>query len=129
MTTPDVPLRLEFEIEVPGTPEQVWDALATAAGISAWFLPTDSDERLGGRLVTHMGPEDTPADIVGWDPPHRFAYEEDISVGRRRGARRRSRRSSASSSSRPAPAARASSASCRRRSASAPTGSTSSSRT
>jgi hypothetical protein len=30
-TTPAVPLRLEFEIEVPGTPEQVWAALATAA--------------------------------------------------------------------------------------------------
>jgi uncharacterized protein YndB with AHSA1/START domain len=80
MTTPDVPHRLEFEIEVPGTPEQVWAALATAPGISAWFLPTDSEERLGGRLVTHMGPgDDMPADITGWDPPHRFAYEEDIS--------------------------------------------------
>jgi uncharacterized protein YndB with AHSA1/START domain len=79
MTTPDIPLRLEFEIEVPGTPEQVWHALATATGISAWFLPTDSDERVGGRLVTHMGPgADMPADITGWDPPRRFAYEEDI---------------------------------------------------
>jgi uncharacterized protein YndB with AHSA1/START domain len=79
MTTPDVPLRLELEIEVPGTPEQVWDALATAAGISAWFMPTESEERAGGRLVTHMGPDaDLPADITGWDPPRRFAYEEDI---------------------------------------------------
>ena len=88
MTTPDVPLRLEFEIEVPGTPEQVWDALATAAGISAWFLPTESEERLGGRLVTHMGPEDAPADIIGWDPPRRFAYEEDIAALAGAGARR-----------------------------------------
>ena len=79
MRTPDVPLRLEFEIEVPGTPEQVWDALATADGLSAWFLPTESDERLGGRQLTHMGPEDMPADIVGWEPPYRFAYSEDIS--------------------------------------------------
>ena len=46
---------------------------------SAWFLPTDCEERLGGRLVTHMGPEDAPADIVGWDPPRRFVYTEDIS--------------------------------------------------
>lgn len=81
MTTPDVPLRLEFEIEVEGTPEQVWQALATATGISAWFVPTDSEERLGGRLVTHMGPGgDVPADITGWDPPRRFAYEEDIAA-------------------------------------------------
>ena len=89
MRTPDVPLRLEFEIEVAGTPEQVWDALATAAGISAWFLPTESEERLGGRLVTHMGPEDAPADIVGWDPPHRFVYDGGHLVGRRQGARYR----------------------------------------
>jgi uncharacterized protein YndB with AHSA1/START domain len=81
MTTPNVPLRLEFELEVPGPPEHVWAALATAHGISAWFLPTDSEERLGGRLVTHMGPgDDMPADITGWEPPHRFAYEEDISA-------------------------------------------------
>ncbi len=78
--TPNVPLHLEFEIEVPGSPEQVWQALATAAGISAWFLPTESEERLGGRLVTHMGPEDAPADITAWDPPRRFAYEEDLTA-------------------------------------------------
>lgn len=80
MTTPDVPMRLEFEIEVPGSPEQVWEAVATAAGISAWFLPTDSEERLGGRLITHMGPEDAPADITAWEPPYRFAYAEDIAA-------------------------------------------------
>ena len=80
MTTPDVPLRIEFEIEVPGTPAQVWEALATATGLSAWFLPTESEERLGGRQITHMGPEDAPADITGWDPPFRFAYVEDIAA-------------------------------------------------
>jgi uncharacterized protein YndB with AHSA1/START domain len=79
MTTPNVPIRLEFEIEVPGSPDQVWAAIATAAGQSAWFLPVDSDERAGGRQVTHMGPEDAPADITVWDPPRRVAYEEDIS--------------------------------------------------
>ena len=30
MTTPNVPLRMERTFEVPGTPEQVWDAIATA---------------------------------------------------------------------------------------------------
>ena len=39
-TTPNVPYRLEFSVEVPGTPEQVWQAIATAKGMSAWFLPT-----------------------------------------------------------------------------------------
>jgi uncharacterized protein YndB with AHSA1/START domain len=76
MTTPDVPFHLEFSIEVPGTPDQVWAALATAPGISSWFLPTDLEEREGGTLVTHMGESSVPAIVTGWDPPRRFAYEE-----------------------------------------------------
>jgi uncharacterized protein YndB with AHSA1/START domain len=78
MSTPNVPLRLSFEIEVSGTPEQVWAAIATAAGQSAWFMPTDSDERAGGRQVIHMGDDDAPADITAWEPPRRLAFEEDL---------------------------------------------------
>ena len=32
MTTPNVPLRFEFSIELPLTPEQVWQAIATGPG-------------------------------------------------------------------------------------------------
>jgi len=42
---------IQVEIEVPGTPEEVWRAIATGPGISAWFVPTTSDEREGGQLV------------------------------------------------------------------------------
>jgi uncharacterized protein YndB with AHSA1/START domain len=76
MTTPDVPLRMELTFELPGTPEQVWDAIATANGISSWFLPTDLEERMGGAICTHMGETDSPGTVTGWDPPRRFAYEE-----------------------------------------------------
>lgn len=76
MTTPDVPLRMELTFEMPGTPAQVWDAIATANGISSWFLPTDLDGRLGGTIVTHMGETSSPGTVTGWDPPRRFAYEE-----------------------------------------------------
>ena len=76
-STPDVPLRMELTFELPGTPEQVWDAVATAEGISSWFLPTDLEEREGGAIVTHMGPDaSSPGTGTGWDPPRRFAYEE-----------------------------------------------------
>lgn len=73
---PTVPLRLELTFELPGTPEQVWHAIATAGGISSWFLPTDVEEREGGAVCFHMGDADSPGTVTGWDPPHRFAYEE-----------------------------------------------------
>ncbi|MGH3778796.1 MAG: SRPBCC family protein [Pseudonocardiaceae bacterium] len=76
MTMPNVPLRMEFSVEVPGTPEQVWDAIATTNGISSWFLPTDVEEREGGAIVLHMGDTDSPGTITGWDPPRRLEYSE-----------------------------------------------------
>ncbi|MGD9959292.1 SRPBCC family protein [Nocardioides sp.] len=77
-TTPTVPYRLEFSVEVPGTPEQVWQAIATAKGMSAWFLPTDMEEREGGALHFSMGPEmGSDGHVTDWDPPRRIVYEED----------------------------------------------------
>jgi uncharacterized protein YndB with AHSA1/START domain len=77
MTIPNHPLRLEFSIEVPGAPEQVWDAIATAKGISAWMMPTDLEEREGGAVAFHMGPEmSSEGTVTGWEPPRRLVYEE-----------------------------------------------------
>jgi uncharacterized protein YndB with AHSA1/START domain len=77
-TTPNVPYRLEFSVEVPGTPEQVWQAIATAKGMSAWFLPAEIEEREGGALHFSMGPEmGSDGHVTEWDPPRRIAYEED----------------------------------------------------
>ncbi|MGH3896715.1 MAG: SRPBCC family protein [Pseudonocardiaceae bacterium] len=76
MTTPDVPLRMELTFELPGTPEQVWAAIATANGISSWMMPTDLEEREGGAICFHMGDMDSSGTVTGWDPPRRFAYEE-----------------------------------------------------
>jgi uncharacterized protein YndB with AHSA1/START domain len=72
-----VPLRLEMTFELPGTAEQVWQAIATADGISGWFAPTDVEEREGGAIAFHMGPDmDSEGTVTGWDPPRRFAYVE-----------------------------------------------------
>lgn len=38
---------VQVEVEVPGTPEEVWRAIATGPGISSWFVPTRC-ERQGG---------------------------------------------------------------------------------
>jgi uncharacterized protein YndB with AHSA1/START domain len=75
--TPDVPLRMEIAVEVPGTPEQVWDAIATGNGITSWFMPTDLEEREGGAILFHMGDDESPGTVTGWEPPHRFAIVEE----------------------------------------------------
>src|SRR5688572_23525631 len=68
---------VELEFEVPGTPEQVWQAIATGPGISSWFAPTEVEEREGGAVTFHLGPGmDSSGIVTGWEPPRRFAYEE-----------------------------------------------------
>lgn len=76
MTAPDVPLRMELTVEVPGTPEQVWEAIATANGMTAWFVPTDVEERDGGAVCFHMGDTSSSGHITDWNPPVRIVYEE-----------------------------------------------------
>lgn len=77
MTTPDIPYRFEHSFEVPGTPEQVWAAIATANGISSWMLVTDLEEREGGAVTFHMGPDaSSRGEVTAFDAPKRFAYVE-----------------------------------------------------
>ena len=69
---------VEVEVEVPGTPEEVWRAIASGPGVSAWFVPTEIEEREGGRVVSHFGPGmDAVATVTAWDPPRRFAADTD----------------------------------------------------
>ncbi|MDP8921681.1 MAG: SRPBCC domain-containing protein [Chloroflexota bacterium] len=69
---------VEVEVIVPGTPEEVWRAIATGPGISAWFVPSDVDEREGGKAVCHFSPDgsmDSVSTITDWDPPRSFVAE------------------------------------------------------
>jgi uncharacterized protein YndB with AHSA1/START domain len=66
---------VEAEVEVPGTPEEVWEAIATGPGISSWFVPSEVEEREGGTAISHFGPGssmDSVATITAWEPPRRF---------------------------------------------------------
>jgi uncharacterized protein YndB with AHSA1/START domain len=64
------------EVEVPGTPEQVWKAIATGPGISSWFVPSEVDEREGGLATANFGPGmEAAATITQWDPPRRFVAD------------------------------------------------------
>lgn len=67
---------IQVEVEVPGTPEEVWRAIATGPGVSSWFVPTRMEERQGGEIVSNFGPGmDCPATITAWEPLRRFAAE------------------------------------------------------
>jgi uncharacterized protein YndB with AHSA1/START domain len=68
---------VEMIVEVPGTPEEVWAAIATGPGISCWFTPTKLEERVGGRLTFELGPGmESSGEITTWEPPRLLTYEE-----------------------------------------------------
>jgi uncharacterized protein YndB with AHSA1/START domain len=70
---------IQVEIEVPGTPEEVWQAIASGPGVSAWFVPTEIEPGKDGkpeRIVSHFAPGmDSAAQVTAWEPNKRFAAE------------------------------------------------------
>ena len=75
---------LELEVEVVGTPEEVWEAIATGPGISSWYVPHDVEEREGGHAVASFGdaPEMQIAGrVAAWDPPRRIVFDGGEGVG------------------------------------------------
>jgi len=63
----------EESIEIPASPEQVWDAITTDSG--AWSFQVDVD---GDTANFHREPfaPDATATVTAWEPPHRFDYED-----------------------------------------------------
>jgi uncharacterized protein YndB with AHSA1/START domain len=73
---------VQAETEVPGTPEQVWAAIASGPGISSWFVPTEVDGHVGGAVRSNFGPGmDSLSTITAWEPPHRFAADSRDDMG------------------------------------------------
>jgi uncharacterized protein YndB with AHSA1/START domain len=60
----------EFEsrrdVDLPATPEEVWDAVATSGGVRSWLFPTEAEPRVGG--ATSDGGK-----VTAYDPPNHFA--------------------------------------------------------
>lgn len=78
-----VPRSIELEIEVPGTVEQVWRAIATGPGITSWYVPHTVEEVEGGAASARFGsgPEmEIPGRVAAWEPPHRIVFDggEDV---------------------------------------------------
>lgn len=75
---------VEVEFEVPGTPEEVWKAIATGPGISSWFVPARIEEQ-GGKPVAmtlRFGPDMEPRSaLTEWDPPRKFVAQGESFAG------------------------------------------------
>jgi uncharacterized protein YndB with AHSA1/START domain len=67
---------VQSETEVPGTPEQVWQAIATGPGVSSWFVPCQIEESVGGQITASFGPGmESTSTITSWNPPHSFSAD------------------------------------------------------
>ncbi len=74
----DTERSLEFEIEVAGTPEEVWQAIATGPGISSWYVPHRVEEHEGGNASARFGPGpemEVPGRVAAWEPPKRIVFD------------------------------------------------------
>lgn len=68
---------VEIEILVPGTPEQVWQAVATGPGNAAWFVKGEIEPRVGGAFSLDFGQGMvTSGEVTDWEPPHKLGSVE-----------------------------------------------------
>lgn len=68
---------VEMEFIAPGTPEQLWQAMATGAGNGAWFTKAEIEEHVGGVLKFDLGAMgSSTGEVTMWEPPYRFGYVE-----------------------------------------------------
>ena len=75
---------VQVEFEVAGTPEEVWQAIATGPGISSWFVPAEFVEKDGKPVAMKLkfGPTmEIGGAITAWDPPRRFVGEGEVYGG------------------------------------------------
>src|SRR5262245_4433276 len=66
---------VQLEIEVPGTPEEVWQAIATGPGISSWMVPAEFEEQGGKPVAVKMnfGPGmEIRSPVTAWEPPRKW---------------------------------------------------------
>jgi uncharacterized protein YndB with AHSA1/START domain len=80
----DTPRAIDLSIEVPGTPDEVWRAIATGPGISSWYVPHRVEERAGGAASASFGPGpemQVEGRVAAWEPPHRVVFDDGEGAG------------------------------------------------
>ena len=71
---------VQVDVEVPGTPEEVWQAIATGPGISSWMVPTEFEEQGGKPVAVKMnfGPGmEFRSPVTVWESPQKWAFRSD----------------------------------------------------
>ena len=69
------PFEVIVEQELDASPEQAWQAIATGAGMDAWFMGSnDVEPGPGGTVRTNLPGFTLESAITVWEPPHRFVH-------------------------------------------------------
>lgn len=69
---------VQVEVEVPGTPEDVWQAIATGPGLTAWFVPAAFEPQGGPPETLTLdfgGGMTSTATVTAWQPPQRWGAD------------------------------------------------------
>lgn len=76
--------RAERAYRVPASPDEVWEAIATADGMTAWMMmPTRLDPRVGGEVAFVMDDLTSTGVVTDYSAPVRFAFEEPWPIAER----------------------------------------------
>jgi uncharacterized protein YndB with AHSA1/START domain len=68
---PDIKRTIQLKASI----EKVWQAVATADGIAAWFMPSDFQPELGYEFHLEAGPfGKSPCKVTELEPPRRLSF-------------------------------------------------------
>jgi len=68
------PFEIELEANLPASPEEVWNAIATGPGIDSWFMGRNEVEpREGGAAAMNTGGHREEAVVTAYEQGKRFA--------------------------------------------------------
>jgi len=71
-TLPDIRKSLVLDAPIA----KVWEAVATAEGIAAWFMPNDFQPVAGYEFTIEAGPwGKSPCKVTELDPPNRLSFK------------------------------------------------------
>jgi uncharacterized protein YndB with AHSA1/START domain len=71
------PFETRGEITVDATPDEVWEAIASGPGVDSWLMGRTEIDSASKTVTFTMFGEVSSGSITGWEPGHRYAWQED----------------------------------------------------